>query len=94
MIELGDLHRLTGRFDSSKRLLEQAFRTSRASGSVTLEARALLRLAALGLDTGDAIGARAYLSAAGELLEKIQAPQLLEELREIEVKSSLVGQIA
>jgi predicted ATPase/DNA-binding SARP family transcriptional activator len=83
-IELGELYRLQGRYEDAKRILEEAFRTSRASGSTVLQAKTLVRLSAVALDMDDLIHARAYRAAASEILENIQAPVLLDDLNKLD----------
>jgi predicted ATPase/DNA-binding SARP family transcriptional activator len=83
-IELGELYRQTGRLQEARTLLEEGLRLGRESGSTTLEARALLKLCRVEKDANEKIPYRAFRIALLELLSKIQAPQILNELVEVD----------
>jgi predicted ATPase/DNA-binding SARP family transcriptional activator len=83
-LELGDLLRRTGRLEQAESLLLEVLAKSRKLGSVVTQAQTLLRLCQVSYERGNEYGARAYRSAAAELIATIEASELREQLRELD----------
>jgi len=83
----GEALRLSGKPEEAERVLQESLQLSRASGAISQEAYALLRLSMLKLSLRDSASAKAYHEAA-----KIIATQadVAEVVREIELNEERI----